>query len=131
MSNGGSDSRRQRIKNAGKRGREYAKRGRRGFVVFITSDKILQAILTGSVTAVVFSTNEAVAAYFQRWLRGFVPFYVPVKMYAAFGAAIVVMLAYYADRHTEEWREYVREKTGEETAEDTASEEDVAGESKE
>lgn len=127
-SDGSSKLTLERVKE---RGRHHAERGKKGFVVFITSDKILQAILTGSVTAVVFSVNEAAAAYVQRWLAGVLPFFVPVKMYAAIGAIIVVVLAYYADRNTEEWREYVRDKTGEETAEDTASDEDVAGDEKE
>lgn len=113
-----------RAKNACKSG---YKRGRRGLVVFVTSDKIIQAMLTGAVTGVVFSGNEAVAAYVQRLLRPYVPVFVPVKLYAAVGAAIAVVLLYWADRHTDEWRSYVREATGEEPASDTASEEDVAG----
>ena len=107
-----------------------AKRGRKGLVVFVTSDKIIQAVLTGSVTSVVFSFNEAIAAYVQRVLARVVPVFVPVKLYAAIGAALIVLVAYWADIHTEEWREYVRDKTGEETADDTASDEDVSGEAK-
>lgn len=106
------------------------KSARRGFVVFITSDKILQAVLTGAVTAVVFSLNEGIAAYFQRLLAGVVPVFVPIKMYAAIGAAIIVIGAYYIDRNTDEWREYVREKTGEAVSDDSASDEDVAGDEK-
>lgn len=128
----------KRVADVARRGGERAKegahrgykRGRRGFVIFITSDKILQAVLTGAVTSVVFSLNEGVAAYFQRWLSGAVPVFVPVKIYAALGAMVVVVIAYHADRHTEGWREYVREATGEQTAEDTASEQDVAGDGK-
>lgn len=126
---------RERIKRHARRAggacRRGYKRGRRGFVVFVTSDKILQAVLTGAVTAVVFSLNEGIAAYFQRALAVVVPVFVPVKMYAAFGAGLIVILGYWADRNTEAWREYVREKTGEETAKDTASDEDVAGNEKE
>jgi hypothetical protein len=106
------------------------KRGRKGVVIFITSDKVIQSVLTGAVTAFVFSLNEGVAAYFQLLLKPYVPVYVPVKIYAAVGAILLFMAAYWADRNTDEWREYVRETTGEETAEDTAADEDVTGESK-
>ena len=118
---------RQRVKRGSK---AAYKRGRKGFVIFITSDKVIQSVLTGAVTAFVFSINEGVAAYFQLLLRGVVPLYVPVKMYAAGGAIMLFMAAYWADRNTEEWREYVREATGEDTAEDTAADEDVTGEKK-
>jgi len=107
------------------------KRGRKGIVIFITSDKVIQSVLTGSVTAIVFSLNEGIAAYIQRGLSRIVPFYLPVKIVAALGAVVVFIGAYWADRHTEEWRDYVREATGEETAEDTASDQDVTGEDKE
>lgn len=127
----GENRARKMAKKAGEAGKKGYRRGRKGFVVFITSDKILQAVLTGAVTAFVFSLNEGTAAYFQRLLRPIVPIFVPVKYYAAFGACLIVVVAYWADRNTEEWRSYVREKTGEETAKDTASEEDVAGDAKE
>lgn len=106
------------------------RRGRKGMVIFITSDKVIQSVLTGAVTAVVFSLNEGVATYVQRVIGPVLPVFVPVKIIAAVGAMIVFVLAYYADRHTDEWREYVREATGEEPAQDTDSEEDVAGEEK-
>lgn len=119
------------MKERVKRGSKAAyKRGRRGVVVFITSDKVIQAVLTGAVTGFIFSLNEGVAAYFQLLLKPYVPFYVPVKIYAAVGAIGLFVLAYFADRNTDEWRAYVREATGEATAEDTASEQDVAGEAK-
>lgn len=114
-----------------KRGSKAAyKRGRRGIVIFITSDKVIQSVLTGAVTGFIFSLNEGVATYFQLLLRGVVPLYIPVKMYAAVGAILLFIAAYWADRNTEEWREYVREATGEATAEDTAADEDVTGEKK-
>jgi hypothetical protein len=100
-------------------------------VYLITSDKILQAILTGSVTGFVLSTNEALAAYVQLLLRPVVPFYVPVKLYAAVGTLVLLPLAYYADRNTDAWRESVRNVTGEDVSEDTATDEDVTGEQKE
>jgi len=113
-----------------KRAKRAGKRARAGIVIFVTSDKIIQAVLTSAATAVVLSFNEGIAAYIQRLLAGYVPVYVPVKLYAAGGAALIFMAAFWADRHTEEWRAWVRDTTGEETAEDTASEEDVAGEKK-
>lgn len=117
-------------RRAGEVAKEGYKRGREGLVVFITSDKIIQAILTGAVTSVVFSFNEGIAAYVQLAFAQYVPVYIPVKIWAAFGAVLVVIGAYWADRHTEEWREYVRDKTGEDVSEDTAAEEDVTGEEK-
>lgn len=118
---------RERVSGAAKQG---YKRSRRGFVIFITSDKIIQAILTGAVTGFVFSLNEAIAAYIQRGLDSATPFYVPVKLYAALLSLVIVVVFYWADRNTEEWRSWVRDTTGEETAEDTASEQDVAGDTK-
>lgn len=115
------------VKSSAKRGYE---RGRRGVVYVITSDKIIQAVLTGAVTGFVFSVNEGFAAYIQRWVVDASGVFVPTKLIAALGAVLVFVGAYYADQHTEEWREYVRDVTGEETAEDTASAEDVTGESK-
>lgn len=120
-----------RGKRAGAACKAGYKRGRKGIVIFITSDKVIQSVLTGSVTAIVFSVNEGIAAYIQRALSRVVPFYLPVKIVAALGAVVVFMGAYWADRHTEQWRDYVREATGEKTAEDTASDEDVTGEKKE
>lgn len=125
-----ADAARRGGKRAADGARRGYKRGRKGFVIFITSDKILQAVLTGAVTSVVFSLNEGIAAYFQRWLSGAVPVFVPVKIYAAIGAMVVVVAAYHADRHTDEWRNYVRQKTGEITSDDTASDQDVAGDDK-
>lgn len=106
------------------------KRGRRGVVIFVTSDKVIQSVLTGSVTGFIFSLNEGVAAYFRLLLKPWTPFYIPVKIYAAVGAALLFMVAYWADSNTEEWRTYVREVTDEETAEDSASDEDLTGEQK-
>jgi len=114
-------------KDAGKR---HGKRARAGIVIFLTSDKIIQAILTGAVTGVVFSSNEAIASYVQLALRPIVPFYVPVKLYAAIGATVLVVAAYHIDRRTDEWRSWVRNTTGEETATDSAADEDVAGDPK-
>jgi len=113
-----------------KQGKQGYGRSKRGFVYVITSDKIIQAVLTGSVTFVIFSVNEGIAAYIQLWLTSLTPFFVPVKIIASVGGVAVFAAAYWADQHTEEWREYVREKTGADTAEDTASEEDVTGEEK-
>lgn len=116
------------MKQRVKRGSKAAyKRSRRGIVIFITSDKVIQSVLTGAVTGFVFSINEGVAAYFQLLFRPWVPVYVPVKIYAAVGATLLFMLAFWADRNTEAWREYVREATDEETATDTAADEDAAG----
>lgn len=117
----------ERVKRGSKK---VYKRGRRGIVIFITSDKVIQSVLTGAVTGFIFSLNEGVAAYFQLLLKPWVPFYIPVKIYAAGGAIGLFVLAYFADRNTDEWRAYVREATGEDSAEDTVSEEDVAGEAK-
>lgn len=117
----------QRVKDGSK---AAYKRGRKGAVYFITSDKIIQAGLTSSSIGVFLSWNEAVAAWIQRLLAPYLPFYVPVKFYAGIGALLLASAFFWADRHTDEWREYVRETTGEETAEDTATDEDVTGESK-
>lgn len=108
-----SKSRRSRVRA---RARKEARRGGKGLVYFITSDKILQAVLTGAVTGVIFSANEGIAEYFQIALESYVPFYIPVKIYASFGAIMLVVVAYYADTHTEQWRDYVRE-----TAEEVVS----------
>lgn len=116
-------------------GKSYArsgyKRGKQGIVYVITSDKVIQAVLTGSVVGVVLSLNEGLSAYVQRWLVAALDVFIPVKLVAAVGSAMVFVLAYWADQNTEEWREWVREKTGEDTSEDTASAEDVTGEEKE
>jgi len=125
---GGSRPRREQVRGVALRGYE---RSRKGFVYVITSDKIIQSVLTGSVTAVIFSINDGVSAYFQLWLSGATGLFIPVKIVAAIGAVIVFVLAYYADQHTEEWRSFVREKTGEDTSDDMASNEDVTGEEKE
>lgn len=106
------------------------KRGRRGIVVVITSDKIIQAGVSSSFIGVFLSWNEAVAAWVQRLLAPYLPFFVPVKFYAGFGALLLAAAFVWADRNTDAWRDYVREATGEDTAEDTASDEDVAGEKK-
>jgi hypothetical protein len=106
-------------------------RGRKGIVYVITSDKIIQSVLTGAVTSVIFSFNEGVATYLQRAFVGITGVFVPVKFLAGLGAMGVFIVAYYADQHTEEWREYVRDTTGEDVSEDTASEQDVTGEEKE
>jgi len=121
-------TRTQRGKEACVRG---YKRGRKGIVYVITSDKIIQAVLTGSVTSIIFSFNEGVAAYLQRAFVGATAIYVPVKFIAVFGALVTFIVTYYADQHTEAWRSYVRDVTGEEPSTDTASNDDVTGESKE
>lgn len=120
-------SRRKRLHEAGKRG---YKRGRKGIIYVLTSDKIIQAVLTGAVTGVVFSVNEGASTYVQLWIQQATGFFVATKLIAAIGATLVFMAAYWADQNTEEWREYVEDVTGEETADDTASEEDVTGEEK-
>lgn len=117
----------QRIKDGSK---AAYKRGRKGIVVAITSDKMIQAGVSTSFIGVFLSWNEAVAAWIQRLLAPYLPFYVPVKFYAGIGALLLATAFFWADRNTDEWREYVRETTGEETAEDTATDEDVAGEQK-
>lgn len=112
-------SRRQRAKRRGKR---EAKRARRGLVFLITSDKVIQAMLTSSITSVVFSFNEGVASYVQLGLEPYVPFYIPVKIYGSLGAALLVVICFWADRNTEKWRDGVREATGEEVADDSEEE---------
>ena len=124
------DRARQRAERYGRAGSRHRRRAWKGLVYLITSDKILQAILTGSVTGFVLSTNEAVAAYVQLLLRPVVPFYVPVKLYAAVGTLVLLPMAYYVDRNTDKWRESVRNVTGEDVSEDTATDEDVTGEQK-
>jgi len=128
-------SKRSQVRDACRSGVEKCRsgyeRGRKGIVYVITSDKIIQSVLTGSVVSVIFSFNEGIAAYAQRAFVASTGVFIPVKFLAGIGAMLVFILAYYADQHTDEWREYVREATGEDVSEDTASEQDVTGEEKE
>jgi|APHM01.1.fsa_nt_gi hypothetical protein len=127
-------SSRDRVETAAKQGYDACmsgyKRGRRGFIYVVTSDKIIQSVLTGSLTSALLSINEGVAVFVRGWITALIGGFVPVKIVASVGAALIFVAAYWADSNTEAWREWVRQTTGEEPAEDTAADEDVTGEQK-
>jgi hypothetical protein len=88
----------------------------RAVVHLVTAETTIQAVVTASLTGVVFSFNEGVSAYLQRWFRAATGWWVPVKLVAAVGAAVILVGAVYVDQHTDEWRAFVADATGEEQA---------------
>ena len=94
------------------------KKAKRSFVYFITSDKFLQALVTGAVFAVINKTTLNVAIGLNAVL-GFFGFpTVPVPSVGVVLMAGVVAFAFWADNHTEDWREWVEDVTGEDSADD-------------
>lgn len=96
------------------------RRFRKAAVYFITSDKIIQAVMTGGVVAIIqywgVVTVEAANVLLALTPLPRVPQAVAVLvlMHTAVG------IAFWADHHTEEWRQLVEATTGEEAADDEA-----------
>ena len=88
-----------------------ADRGKKGVVYFITSDKVIQAVMTASAFAVIASGLETVGLVI-RALTG-IPL-APIELMLMIG---VFHVALWADNHTEEWRAFVEATTGQEAAE--------------
>lgn len=102
--------------------KERARKARRGIVYIATSDDILKAIMYSALTGFFFSTNEGIATYISRWFAGNF-FFIPTKLIAAIGSALLFVLAYKAKMNTDEWREFVRDATGEDEAVEKAAQE--------
>lgn len=102
-------------------GKRAGKRSKKGVVYFVTSDKVIQSMMTGSVVGAVSKMVEgwgAIAAWATRLATGVAPppqFYTSVLLLGLFYAA------WLANENTEEWREWVADATGEETADDDGS----------
>lgn len=91
-------------------------KGKKGFVYFITSDKVIQAVMTASAFAVVASAIENFALLTNAFIGLPKPTIVLVSMIVVFYTAM------WADNNTEEWREIVERTTGEEVADDEVEE---------
>lgn len=101
------------VATASRHTRAGAKRGKHGIVYFITSDKVIQAVMTASAFAVVAAAVEAIAVFGAAAVGQLaVP---PLKLVLFAGIFYVAM---WADDNTAAWRELVEEKTGEEPADD-------------
>lgn len=108
-------SRLGRVRTAAQHG---GKRCKRGVVQVITSEKVIQAFLTGSVTGAVVSFFEGTAVIATGAVQGVFGVFIPAKWILAVFLLFVFYAAYWADNHTEEFRELVEEATGEEAAQD-------------
>lgn len=89
-----------------------SKRGKKGVVYFVTSDKVIQAVMTASAFAVVASTIENVA-FLIRALTGF-----PHQPVILINMILVFWIALWIDNNTDRWRDMVEYATGEEVADD-------------
>lgn len=92
------------------------RRAKRGFVRFVTNDKTIQATLTGAAFGIISKASEGNAAIISWVLGQFSGIYIPQQFITAGFLVGVFAVAYWADRHTDEWRDLIAEKTGEDDA---------------
>lgn len=102
-----------------------AKKGKRGIVFFITSDKTIQSVMTGAAFGIISKSVETGSAVGQVALRDFGGLYVPRPTLSTIGLTGVFYVAFWADRNTEEFRSLIEEKTGEEAADDDVADEEA------
>lgn len=96
----------------------YQRRSKKTAVYVITSEKVIQAVLTGSVVGAVTSWFEGTSVLISRSVVNVLGVFVPAKWILTLWLLGLFAAALWADNHTEEWRELVEEATGEEAAED-------------
>lgn len=113
---------------------EGKRRGKRGFVYFITSDKNIQAVKTAAAWGIVAAAVNATANVIQPLVNvglgamtnaaiGY-RIGIPVS-FVVLGLMIgVFWVVDFADENTDEWRQLVEEATGEEAADDDADEDE-------
>lgn len=104
-------------------GRRAGKRGKRGVVYFITSDKNIQALRTAAAFAILDKSFTAVFSGVSLALLNGPGVSVSTNFLVAAAMCGVWWFSTWADNNTEEWRDTVEKATGEEAADDDASEE--------
>lgn len=92
------------------------KRSKKGVVYFVTSDKVIQAIMTASAFAVVAASVETVSLAISA-MTGVHPIVITL-----IGMVGVFYISLWIDNNTERWREMVETATGEEAADDEVDE---------
>lgn len=112
-------------KQAGKTG---AKKGKRGIIYVVTSDKTIQAVMTGAVVGAISKMSEGNAAIVQAIVYSILGIPIPSGYFTALILIGIFAAAFWADRHTEQWRDIVREKTDEQDVVDEAEAESDEGE---
>lgn len=97
-----------------RRCREAGQKGKRGFVYVITSEKFIRSIMYGSAIPIVGKGVET----FGLAVSAYTPYDIPLPPLVWVTMVVIFVAAFWADEHTEEWRDKVEEKTGEEAADE-------------